>query len=157
MAVAAAGAITAASLSGGAGAPHTTLNRQLTPGAVTYATVTQVCSKGYATSVRPTSSQSATLKRQVLARYGIPHANPSAYQMDHLISLELGGDPRSLANLWPEPISEAHRKDRVENLLHDAVCSGGITLAEAQQCEAADWRHCLGGKAAATRSSSDDG
>ena len=43
----------------------------------------------------------------------------------HQESRELGGDPSSLANLWPEGwdgAEGAHAKDKVENLLHERVC-----------------------------------
>ena len=61
-----------------------------------------------------------------------------------LISLELGGHPRDVRNLWPEAYGrsewDAARKDQVENKLHDLVCSGQILLADAQRLEAADWK-----------------
>lgn len=123
-------------------APVVVLNHTLTPGAALPVTAAQVCVKGYATHVRPSASESARLKREAMARYGIAGAPASAYQGDHLISLELGGDPRSPLNWWPQPIAEAHRKDLVENQLHDAVCANQITLVQAQQCEATDWASC---------------
>ena len=57
--------------------------------------------------------------------------DPSGYQEDHLISLELGGDPTDPRNLWPEPRPHAEEVDRIENQLNGKVCSGEITLAEA--------------------------
>jgi hypothetical protein len=62
---------------------------------------------------------------------------PSAYQEDHLISLELGGDPEDPRNLWPEPYPRASDVDRIENQLNEEVCSGKLTLAEAQRRESA--------------------
>lgn len=123
-------------------APNVVLNHDLTPGATVPVSLPELCAKGHAGSVRPSASESARLKRMTMARYGISNAAPGAYQMDHLISLELGGDPRSALNLWPEPIAQAHRKDKVENKLHDAVCGGRVGLADAQQCEATDWASC---------------
>ena len=58
---------------------------------------------------------------------------PSAYQEDHLISLELGGSPTDPSNLWPEPYPRAADVDKIENELNDKVCSGELTLAEAQR------------------------
>ncbi len=61
--------------------------------------------------------------------------------MDHLVSLELGGS-NDIANLWPEaanPTPGFHQKDQVENYLHDQVCSGAISLSEAQVEIATDW------------------
>jgi hypothetical protein len=62
-------------------------------------------------------------------------------EIDHIVSLELGGS-NSIANLFPEPGSGAasyHVKDKLENRLHDMVCSGGITLRSAQRQIAANW------------------
>ena len=61
--------------------------------------------------------------------------------MDHLISLELGGSNR-LNNLWPEPYDitwNAHVKDRLENRLHELVCTGQLDLMTAQRAIATDW------------------
>ena len=64
-------------------------------------------------------------------------ARPSAYQEDHLISLELGGDPTDPRNLWPEPYPRAADVDRIENELNAQVCGGSLTLAQAQEKESA--------------------
>jgi len=64
------------------------------------------------------------------------------YEVDHLISLELGGS-NDIANLWPQSyVSEpfnAHIKDKLENKLHALVCSGRITVETAQKAIANDW------------------
>jgi len=96
-------------------------------------TAGQVCTPGYASRVRNVSS--ATKTRIYLA-YGIRRHAPFEYEVDHLISLELGGS-NSPRNLWPQKehaygIYSAATKDRVENLLHQEVCAGAITLAQAQ-------------------------
>jgi hypothetical protein len=57
------------------------------------------------------------------------------YQEDHLISLELGGHPTDPRNLWPQPYPRASEVDRSENELNDAVCSGNLSLSEAQRRE----------------------
>jgi hypothetical protein len=61
----------------------------------------------------------------------------SEYQEDHLVSLELGGHPTDPRNLWPEPYPRAAQVDVIENQLNDQVCSGSLTLAEAQNKESA--------------------
>jgi hypothetical protein len=66
--------------------------------------------------------------------------SPSAYEEDHLISLELGGAPRDPRNLWPEPRPRADEVDRIENELNAKVCSGGLSLADAQRKES-DLKH----------------
>ena len=110
-----------------------------TPGAIfDTATKDQICQSGYASSVRnvPTSE-----KDQVYAEYGIASHSPGEYEVDHLVSLELGGS-NDIANLWPEaanPTPGFHQKDQVENYLHDQVCNGAISLHDAQVKIATDW------------------
>jgi hypothetical protein len=110
-----------------------------TPGAIfPDATVSQICTPGYASSVRnvPTS-----VKNKVYAEYGIASHYPGQYEVDHLVSLELGGS-NDISNLWPEAASPTpgfHQKDQVENYLHDQVCSGKIPLKQAQIEIATNW------------------
>ena len=58
---------------------------------------------------------------------------------DNIIPLALGGHPRSLDNLQIQPWPEAKRKDRIEVKLQCLVCSGQITLPDAQTLTARDW------------------
>jgi hypothetical protein len=118
-----------------------------TPGAtdprVTEATISAtICVVGYAKKVRPSTSVTTPIKRTELVAYGT--TGPlSAYELDHLIPLELGGAPAAVANLWPEPWNGtfgAHRKDTVENHLHARVCAHRMQLADAQRAIAIDWR-----------------
>ncbi len=110
-----------------------------TPGAIIpTATKAKICQSGYARTVRnvPTSE-----KNQVYASYGITHHSTGQYEVDHLVSLELGGS-NDIANLWPElasPKPGFHEKDKVENYLHSQVCSGAISLQRAQVEIATNW------------------
>jgi hypothetical protein len=110
-----------------------------TPGAVfPNATVQQICGYGYASSVRNVPSSE---KDQVYAEYGIYHHYSGQYEVDHLVPLELGGS-NDIANLWPEAASPTpgfHQKDEVENYLHDQVCSGAMSLKDAQTQIATNW------------------
>ena len=110
-----------------------------TPGAIfPGVTKDQICKPGYAKSVRNVPESE---KNQVYAEYGIKTHKAGDYEVDHLISLELGGS-NEIANLWPEAASPTpgfHQKDRFENYLHDQVCSGAISLAEAQRRIASNW------------------
>lgn len=109
-----------------------------TPGAVFNVTADQVCTPGYASSVRNVPQSE---KNQVYAEYGITSHTSGQYEVDHFIPLELGGS-NDISNLWPEPASPTpgfHQKDKVENYLHDQVCSGAISLSDAQHAIASDW------------------
>lgn len=73
--------------------------------------------------------------------YGAKKIKGQCCEIDHLISLELGGD-NGIKNEWPQPytpVPGAHEKDQVENYLHRQVCSGKMELAEAQKEIATDW------------------
>jgi hypothetical protein len=110
-----------------------------TPGdIIPTATKDVICVSGYSSSVRnvPTSE-----KNQVYAEYGITSRSTGQYEVDHLVSLELGGS-NDISNLWPEaadPQPGFHQKDQVENYLHDQVCSGAIPLETAQREIATNW------------------
>jgi hypothetical protein len=110
-----------------------------TPGAtLTGATARDVCTPGWAGRHRNVSSAT---KRDVYAAYGIAHHGRGEYEMDHLVSLELGGSNVE-ANLFPEaaePRPGFHEKDGLENRLHDLVCAGTVTLAAAQTMISTDW------------------
>jgi hypothetical protein len=114
-------------------------DKACTPGAViASATKAQICKPGYSSSVRNVPESE---KNQVYAEYGIATHITGQYEVDHLISLELGGS-NDIANLWPEladPTPGFHQKDQVENYLHKQVCDGKLSLKQAQQEIATDW------------------
>lgn len=98
----------------------------------------QVCTSGYAGSVRNVPDSE---KNQVYAEYGISHHTTGQYEVDHLVSLELGGS-NDISNLWPEAASPTpgfHEKDKTENYLNSQVCSGALTLQQAQVEIATNW------------------
>ena len=119
----------------------------LTPGVVN-PDVTQrsisstICVRGWTSEIRPSSSYTGALKLQQMREYGRV-GTPADYQEDHLISLELGGHPTDPRNLWPEPRPHAEEVDRTENDLNAAICSGRLTLAEAQR-RISDIKHTVG-------------
>jgi hypothetical protein len=104
---------------------------------VTQATIgATICTTGWTRTVRPPTAYTDALKRKQMRDYG--ETGPaSAYQEDHLISLELGGDPSDPRNLWPEPYPRASQVDGIENDLNRQVCAGSLTLAAAQEQESA--------------------
>jgi hypothetical protein len=126
---------------GGARAVAVLASPTLTPGAlnpdVTQETIgSTICVRGWTRTIRPPSSYTSALKRDQLRQYGL-RGPPSAYQEDHLISLELGGSPTDQKNLWPEPYPRASEVDRIENQLNGRVCAGELSLVVAQQRESA--------------------
>jgi len=101
-----------------------------------------ICRHGWTSTIRPPTTYTDALKRKQMRQYG-ETGSLSGYQEDHLISLELGGNPTDPRNLWPEPYPRAADVDQIENELNAEVCSGKLTLAQAQQRED-DLKHTQG-------------
>jgi hypothetical protein len=107
---------------------------------------TTICRSGggYTSSIRPPAGITGREKAANAKSYGYTGSFTTG-EYDHLISLELGGDPNDPRNLWVEPNDRSgatgtnNSKDAVENAAHDAVCSGKLTLAEVQQGIVTDW------------------
>jgi hypothetical protein len=120
----------------------------VTPGstnpAVTQANIkTTICVTGYTATIRPPASYTTRLKiKQLATTYNFyTNRTPSLYEEDHLISLELGGNPTDPKNLWAQPWAGtgAHVKDQLENRLRALVCSGKLTLTDAQKQISGNW------------------
>jgi hypothetical protein len=127
--------------------PSGTLPRHdLTPGAVDPRVTQQnlgstICRPGYSASVRPPFRYTNAMKHRLMRAYGVA-GSIHDYELDHLIPLGVGGCPDCASNLWPEPrniFPGAKEKDEVEDYLHRQVCSGALSLAEAQQEIASNW------------------
>jgi hypothetical protein len=101
-----------------------------------------ICRHGWTDTIRPPVEYTNALKAKQMRRYR-EKGSLSDYQEDHLISLELGGSPTDPRNLWPEPYPRATEVDQIENELNAEVCSGQLTLADAQQRED-DLKHTQG-------------
>lgn len=118
---------------------------RLTPGAINL-TINQknikktICVDGYTarTGVRNVPE---TTKTSVFSEYHI-NKTISHFEVDHLISLELGGS-NDIKNLWPQSYDtkpyNAHLKDTLENKLHSMICTNKISLVAAQKAIATDW------------------
>jgi len=109
----------------------------------------------YRTSCTRDGATSAAQKNKTYGWYGLPHPahNTGANQfceLDHLISLELGGAD-TLENIWPQcgpdkvTLRERYfkQKDAVENYLAAQVKAGTISLHDAQWGIANDWTQYL--------------
>ena len=108
---------------------------------------TTICKKGgYTGGVgpdgKPVRDVTETIKTHVFKEYGVDKNVGGPYEIDHLISLEIGGS-NDIENLWPQSYTSspynAHMKDALEDHLHSMVCSGQITLIEAQKEISTDW------------------
>jgi hypothetical protein len=66
----------------------------------------------------------------VARRYGIPRDDYDLYEFDHLIPIALGGS-NAEANIWPQPLGDAHEKDVLELRLYLSLKRGQITQKDA--------------------------
>ena len=136
-------------VAGAAGRDPGLPNPVRTPGAtnshVTQANIhSTICVPGYSASVRPREAYTETLKYQALDSGYNLHGDTRAshYEEDHLIPLEVGGNPTSAKNLWPEPWHttwDAGKKDTLENTMHELVCTGEVSLRAAQHIFSSNW------------------
>jgi hypothetical protein len=112
---------------------------RVTPGVTFHVTDATICRPGYSASVRDVPESE---KNQVYAEYGITHRTTGQFEIDHLISLELGGS-NAIGNLWPElndhPHGYLNSKDILENRLHALVCTGKVSLRRVQTLIVNDW------------------
>jgi anti-sigma factor RsiW len=113
----------------------------LTPGAVRTVNAAEVCSASLEED-RHVLVIPASVREEVFREYGMSAARPQNFEVDFLITPELGGS-NDIKNLWPEPyrapVWNAHVKDQLEDFLRDKVCKGEMDLSTAQHDIAADW------------------
>lgn len=95
-------------------------------------TIKDICTSGYTATVRPPSSFTNKLKRLQMDALDLK-GDPSQYEEDHRIPLELCGAPRDPDNLIPELWNKARKKDVMETRFHKAVCAGKMDLKDAQK------------------------
>lgn len=111
----------------------------LTPGAVRSVSRNDVCR---ARSNDEAQAIPVDLQQKVFREYGLPNARPADYELDYLITPELGG-ATDIRNLWPEPHAatewNSYVKDALEQRLHDMVCRGQIDLPTAQRDISTNW------------------
>jgi hypothetical protein len=120
-------------------AAETVPNPNLTPGEATAASTSDLCGARRQTENRKVPE---ALREAVFSAYGMKNAPREAYEVDFLITPELGGSA-SLRNLWPEPYGRgawnARVKDALEERLHALVCRGDVDLSTAQREIATNW------------------
>ena len=106
--------------------------RSLTPGATRRVQLDELCG-GRESGERPISP---AVREAVLRDYRMEEVPAHEYELDYLITPELGGSG-DRRNLWPERYRErvwnARVKDELEQLLPQLVCRGQLELATAQR------------------------
>lgn len=112
--------------------------RALTPGATAPVSAADLCAGRV-----PAKEEIAPAVRQAVLRdYGMDGLSDSEYELDYLITPELGGSS-DRRNLWPERygarVWNARVKDQLEVLLPSLVCRGAVDLSTAQHDIAVDW------------------
>lgn len=111
----------------------------LTPGLATPLTAAELCGHEGGRRTQPVST---AVRDTVFAAYGADVRRSSAYELDYLITPELGG-VADVRNLWPQAFAgtewNAYVKDELELHLHQLVCAGAVDVATAQKEMATDW------------------
>lgn len=132
---------------------HLLPDPRFTPGEIATTDTSLLCAANY--TARPgVRHVSGNLKRLTYALYAVRRTDSTVIpplrivgviprdsiccEIDHLVSLELGGG-NAPSNLWPEPYSDATAKDLVENGLHWLVCHGRLPIGVAQKGIAGNW------------------
>jgi hypothetical protein len=112
---------------------------ELTPGATTLITLQEICAPDRQRRTQPIPR---SVHEAVFAGYDADYGRAAEYELDYLITPELGGvaDAR---NLWPQPFTRtpwnAYVKDELERLFHRQICEGKLDLTTAQREMASDW------------------
>jgi hypothetical protein len=82
------------------------------------------------------------VKQDVVRAYLMENVPADQYELDYLITPELGGAPDA-RNLWPQRyrsrVWNAYVKDQLERMLPGKVCRGEVDLVTAQHEIADDW------------------
>jgi hypothetical protein len=106
-----------------------------------------ICVRGWTKTIRPPEDYTEALKHQQFDASGLRAQGLGLrdFEEDHLIPLELGGNPTDPSNIWLQPRTPADgwgadRKDDLEGALNALVCSGRLPLADAQQAIATGWQ-----------------
>jgi hypothetical protein len=108
-----------------------------------------LCMPGWTKTIRPPTTVTNKWKVQVMNAYGMRNVALKDVEGDHIGPLVLDGDDGSTLGptglplnyypeLWDGPTG-AHVKDQEEDLLHRQVCSGALTLQQAQDKIIRDW------------------
>ena len=133
-------------VAGSAVADPLPINPQVTQGNIQET----ICRPGYTKKIRPPVVVTNAIKKKRMRDLGLPFELMGDFQLDHKLSLSIGGHPSNESNLVLQDGEDAHQKDGVEHCTQRAICDGRISLDEAQKQMWSDWRGliplCRGGK-----------
>jgi hypothetical protein len=120
-------------------ASHTTPNNNFTPGVLCTESDPDFDKLDYAEKIaRCKRNVNEEKKMEIAHNYGdIPKSEWHNYEFDHLIPLCAGGSSDA-RNIWPQPITEAHEKDKIEDEVCAGLRKGTMTQDEAVQ-KVHDW------------------
>jgi hypothetical protein len=99
----------------------------------------RICRVGFARAGRPSEAEWQRLKAAAMARAGLPWSERNNFELDHRVSLCLGG-ASTLDNLALQPWAEARLKDHLEAVVCRAVCEGTMELYWAQKMMYNNWQ-----------------
>ena len=110
---------------------------------VTQETIEQtICMPGYTKELRPSTNITYFVKQRLLKRSGRDRAEAFQYKLDHIVPVSLGGHPSKIENfeLQRRGAANRKRKSEIEAKRPCLVCSGEVTLADAQREFSNDWQ-----------------
>ncbi len=110
----------------------------LTPGVTRAVVLSEACGPG---GLLPAQPVTGAVQREVFERYGADVTRSADFELDFLVTPELGGEADA-HNLWPQPyraLWNAYVKDELEVHLRQLVCAGEMDVATAQREMATDW------------------
>jgi hypothetical protein len=111
------------------------------PGVTASNIASTICKSGWTDTIRPSTSITNRIKAHMMQAYALP-GSMGEYELDHIISLQLGGHPYDRNNLVMQPYAGAcgaRVKDNLETHLKHLVCSGAVPLVQAQMEIRTDW------------------
>lgn len=108
-------------------------NKEFTPGKLCSPSDSNFKEYRYAERIAVCARNVTHAMKVIIAKnYGVPESDWSSYEFDHLIPLSAGGSG-DIENIWPQPLDEAHDKDRIEQQVYLGLKNDTITQAQGVQ------------------------
>jgi len=100
-----------------------------------------ICARGWIHAIGPQETTAHATKQRLMSDAG--EYNAALFELDHVIPVELGGAPLDVRNLQLQPRTgacNARQKNELERALRRLVCTGELSLADAQHEITTDWK-----------------